>query len=182
MTKARVQRGTAVPSKSPAPGVARTRNVSDVIVYLSDGNKARVLPVPAALIDEVSNRIPEPPVPMWHNQDAGRDEPNPDDPAYLAALRDMNRKRGIAAIDAMVMFGVELVDGLPQDEAWLKKLRMLERLGRLDLSAYNIEDLFDKEFLYKRYVAVDNIVLGKISEISGITPADVEAAELPFQS
>jgi hypothetical protein len=96
-------------------------------------------------------------------------------------MEDAGRKRGIAAMDAMVMFGVELVDGLPDDDKWLKKLQNMEKHGLLDLSGYDFDDETDKEFVYKRFVAVDTNVIERLSEISGISAEDVEEAERSFR-
>jgi hypothetical protein len=153
---------------------------AEKIVTLSDGNRAKILPVSAALIDAVTSRIKDPEVPMWHNPERDADEPNPSDPKYLKGLENANRQRGIAAIDAIVMFGVELVDGVPEDGTWLKKLKYMAKHGQLDLSEYNLEDAEDIEFLYKRYIIADNDLITMVSEASGLTPEDEAAASKSF--
>lgn len=149
-------------------------------ITLPTGVKALIMPVSASLISEVTGSVKTPVVPIWHNEDKGRDEPNPSDPAYMEALEDMERERGMAAIDAMIMFGVELVDGLPQDDGWLKKLKYLEKRGRLVLEGYDLNDSMDLEFLYKRYIAVDSSVLEMITEASGVSPEEIDLAESSF--
>jgi len=172
--------------KSPAPDVAKQhandQGDTQYTFTRSDGVTIKICSVSTALIDEVSNSIKDPPIPMWHNTEADRDEEHPNDPAYLVALKDANRQRGVAAIDALAMFGVELVNGLPQDTTWIRKLQYLAKKKRIILDEYDLTDPFDCEYLYKRYIVVDNAMLSKISAISGITPADVEAAEKSFQS
>jgi hypothetical protein len=148
---------------------------------LPNGSKVRLVPISASLIDAVTSRIRDPEIPMWMNKDKGREEPNPSDPNYIREMEDAGRKRGIAAMDAMVMFGVELVDGLPDDDKWLKKLQNMEKHGLLDLSGYDFDDETDKEFVYKRFVAVDTNVIERLSEISGISAEDVEEAERSFR-
>jgi hypothetical protein len=168
----------------PSPAVVVAKNVngrsSILEVTLSTGDRAILKPVTASLIDSVTSRIEEPSVPMWHNPDKDIDEPNPSHPDYLKAKDDSGRKRGIAALDAMVMFGVDLVDGLPENDRWLKKLRFMEKHGQISLEGYDLEDELDKEFLYLRYVAVDNDVITKISELSGISSVEVTEAEDSF--
>jgi hypothetical protein len=169
---------------SPAVEVAR-ENSSDNgdgrIVTLSDGRKARLIPVSATLIDEVTTRIKDPEVPMIYLEEKGRSEPNPSDPIYLEKMSEANRERGIAAIDAMVMFGVELLDGVPEDGEWLKKLRFMEKRGQIELSSYDLEDSMDREFVYKRFIAVGNSLLERITHISGIGQEDIEQAERSFR-
>jgi len=117
---------------------------------------------------------------MWHNPDKDRDEPNPNDPKYIAAKQEADRQRGIAAIDAVVMFGVELLDGVP-DDGWLGKLRYLEKRGLLDLESFDLDDPLDLEFLYKRYVAVSAQDIAYIMRTSGVREEDVEAAIRSFR-
>jgi len=151
-------------------------------ITLSTGDKAILKPVTASLIDAVTSRIEDPKPPMWYNESKGTEEPNPSHPDYLQAIDDANRRRGIAAMDAMVMFGVELVDGLPESEKWLDTLKYMEKRGMLSLEGYDLKDPLDLEFLYKRFVAVDTNIIAKVSELSGISSAEVERAEASFQS
>lgn len=179
-------------STSPSPAVAAAKNVNgrDRVreVVLATGDRARIMPVTASMIDAVTSMIPDPKPPVWYNPNKpsdkfpeGEPEPNPNHPDYLKALDDANRERGIAAMDALVMFGVELLDGVPEDDRWIAKLRYMEKKGRLSLDGYDLEDPMDREFLYKRFIAVDNDVIVLVSEVSGISPAEVDRAEDSFQ-
>ena len=175
-------------SPSPALDVAKKlAQGADGITILPNGVKVRINPVGAALISDVTSKIKDPEVPLWPNADKPdregkpRMEANPDDPHYAVLLEEANQKRAIAMIDTMVMFGVELVDGVPDDDAWVKKLRFMEKRGMLDLSGYDLDDPFDREFLYKRYVLVDNNVVGLITDASGLSSEDVKRAEESFR-
>ena len=159
-----------------------TEKGSKGFVTTKAGVRIKVSPVSTALIEEVTSRIEDPEVPMWHNEAKNRDEPNPDDPNYIRAVGLANRERGVAVMDAMCMFGVELVDGVPTEDGWLKKLKFMEKRGQVDLSAYDLADPLDLEFLYKRFIAVDNDIVTLISEISTLTPETVEQAEKRFRS
>jgi hypothetical protein len=125
---------------------------------LSTGIKAKLGPVSASLIDEVTAKVKDPPVPMWHNEEKGRDEPNPGDPAYIEALS-----------------GVDLVDGVPEDDGWLVKLQFLGVVEDRELSA------MEREFVYKKYIAVSAADVGKITELSGISSEELQEAEATFQ-
>lgn len=153
----------------------------DQVVTLSTGVRAYLRPVAASLIDEVTARIRDPEVPTWHNPEKDRDEPNPSDPAYQRGLEDANRQRGVAAIDALVMFGIDLADGLPEDGGWLTKLRYLEKRGHLDLSEYDLDDPTDQEFLYKRFVAVASADIALVSMRSGVQGEAVAQAARSFR-
>lgn len=164
-----------------AKAVSRRKNGADNIVVLPYGVRAKIMPVTASLISDVTSKMKEPKPPLWHNATMDRDEPNFDHPDYIEDMREFNRKRGDATMDAMAMFGLDLVDPLPEDGTWLKKLKYLERKQQLDLSEYDLEDPFDLEFLFKRYIAVDNSMLQLISEFSGITQEEIAEAERSFQ-
>jgi hypothetical protein len=112
----------------------------------STGIVGRLKAVSPSLVDTVVSRIKEPKIPVWHDPDKDRDEPNPSNPDYLAALEQFNHDRGIAAMDAMIMFGVELKDGLPEDDEWVDELAILGiPVDKTSKTA--------KLFAYKRYKA-----------------------------
>src|SRR5512144_292538 len=112
----------------PAAEVARER--ADQVRTLSTGYRAIVRPVSASLIDDVTSRVEYPSVPEFFNEEKGRPEPNPMDPEYVRQVAAANRQRGVAAVDAIIMFGVELIDPIPviapdtpPSKNWVKKLR-----------------------------------------------------------
>jgi hypothetical protein len=162
----------------PALAVAKEQ-AGDEVVTLSTGVRVRFNAVNPATMAEVVARVPEPTVPMWHNEKKGRDEPNPNDPSYLRAVERADEARGVAMMDAMALFGFELVDGIPDDN-WLKELRLLEKLGHIDLSAFDIDDDIDREFLYRKHVAMGTDDWTILLQRIGITPEGVARAEDSF--
>lgn len=169
--------------KSPALEVAKDRASEGAEErVLSTGIRVRLGSVSATLIEEVSSRIPYPDVPMWFNEAKERDEPNPGDPKYLDAVAQVDRDRGIAAMDAMILFGVELLDGVPDDDTWVNKLRFLEKRNMLDLGDYDFTDALDREFLFKRYVAIGAADLDLIGEMIGVSEEAIASAAESFPS
>jgi hypothetical protein len=163
--------------KHPVIQVAEARNAAArQVVTLSTGVRARIVPVGASLIDDVTAQVKDPPVPTFHNEDKGRDEENPNDPEYLRQMAEAQRARAVAALDAMVMFGLELTDGLPEDDKWLVKLQFLAKRGQLDLSGFDPDDPLDKEFLYKKYIATGTADLIRIGRTAGLSQGDVAEA------
>lgn len=164
--------------KNPVVQTAKevtTKNGANNIVNVN-GVRVKLTPVSSTLIDAVTNKIKDPPVPTWMNPDKEREEPNPNDPEYLAELAEANRKRGLAALDALAMFGIEMIDPIPENRSWVRKLTILG----VDMSGYDLEDALDIEFLYKRFFIATNDVIERISEVSGISPDEVAQAEATF--
>lgn len=150
------------------------------IVTLSTGVVVELHPVSSSLVEEMKAAIEMPPVPVVWIEEKEREEENPNDPRYIEAVEEVQRKRADSIFDALCTFGVELVDGLPEDDVWLKKLKLLERRGALNLSGFNLEDEFDLEFLYKRYVAVAGTDLQLIGGLHGFRPMEVARARAMF--
>ena len=164
--------GVAAVEVNPVVVVAREHRDASGDTVLSTGVRAKLTPVSAALIDEVTSRIPNPNVPTWHNPDTGRDDPNPLHPDYIAALGEANRKRGMAALDAIIMFGVGLVEPVP-DTGWEKKLK---HLG----IEVDVSDPDEREWSYKKYVAVGAADLNRLMALSGVSQEAVARAADSF--
>jgi hypothetical protein len=164
---------------NPTLRVAKSTNEKG-IVTLSSGYKGRIHPVSAKLIDEVASTIPSPEVPKQFIEAKGREEYNPLDPEYQRAVADADRQRGLAVTEALVMFGVELVDAVPPVDTWLPKLQYMAKRGRLDLTAFDLLDPMDLEFLFKNYIAVATPDLVYVSMASGLTSREVSQAVAGF--
>lgn len=167
--------------RSPAVEIAKGQEKPNTITVLSTGVRARLLPVPAPLLDQIGEMIPDPEIPVQYIEDKDRHEPNPYDPEYLKKLREAYRARAKASLDAFVMFGVELAEEIPPDSEWVPKLRFMERRGALDLSGYDLSDQVDREFVYKMFVAVGNADLIRISALSGVSQEEVRRAADSFR-
>lgn len=145
--------------------------------FCVEGVLVRAKPVSALLIQEVVGRIKDPKPPLVANPDKdGALEPNPFDPAYVEALVEANTRRADATTNTLVMFGLELVDGLPKDDAWLTKLRKLDKMGLIDLSEIDLDDPFERDFIFKKYIAGTNATIMEVSKASGVSQEDVNAA------
>ena len=144
------------------------------IVTLSSSVRVRLMPVAPSLIDEAMARVLDPEVPIWIDPEKDRELPNPNDPAYLRACTAAVNARARASTDALIMFGIELEEGVPEDDAWLKKL---QKLGH-DIDP---KDPIDVEFAYKKYIAVQLKDYPLLGRRSGIRGEDVDAQADSFQ-
>jgi len=164
--------------KEEAKRLARGRGEDEFT--LSTGVVVKLQPVSASLIEDIRNAIKMPPVPTVWIEAKDREEENPNDPRYVEAVQETESKRAVATLDALVTFGVELVNGLPENDSWIKKLKRLERMSGLDLTGFDLDDDFDLEFLYKRYVAVAGADLELIQGLHGYRPLEVARARATF--
>jgi hypothetical protein len=165
------------------PAVQAAQKVDASVRTLSSGVRIRINSVPQLLIDDAVNMVPEPQVPYFHDEERGYEIPNPNDPRYLSLLAAYERAQAQAAVDAAVIWGVELVDEVPDESEWLPKLKFFAKRGRLDLSQYDLENPLEREFVFKRYCALS---AGELSEllpdmIAGVTEEDVQKARESFQ-
>lgn len=168
-------------NKAPLGTFKDERNEAGENLVLSTGVRARLRPVAPRLLDDVAFRIKDPIAPPWHNPQTDRDEPNLFDADYCLQLQQTNRDRGLAQLDVLIVCGVELLDGIPPTDEWLPQLKLLERLTKQPfLSEFNLEDEQDREYVYKKYVAVGNADLLNLSKLAGLTPAEVDQAVKAF--
>lgn len=159
----------------------KATEIGNEVFQLPGTVKFRIVPVSVQLIQDIESMIKEPNPPMWENPAKdGRPEANPSDPDYLLAVTEVRRQRNSAAMDAMIMMGIELVDGMPKDDAWLDRLKNLEHRGLLSLEGYDLENPIDREFLYKRLVIANGEVFELISRASGVTEEAIAEAEASF--
>jgi len=144
------------------------------------GVRARLIPVPEGILEDAERKIADPPVPMFKDE-SGLDIENPSDPAYLRAIDEVNARRGIAAIEAMCLFGVQLLDGLPEDDTWRKKLEFYQKRGHIDLSWVDWTDELEVEFVFIRYAFVIMADINYIGRASRMTAEELARAEASFR-
>jgi len=149
-------------------------------VTLSTGYKVRLVPVAVPIIRDAMFRIKFPVPPKIYIESKGRDEENPNDPRYLQEVAETEERRSMAALDVVIIQGVELIDGIPEDDRWLRNLKLMHRRGIIDLDDYDFNDELDVEFLFKRYVALGTQDIAELSTLMGITEEDVAKAEETF--
>ena len=117
---------------------------------------------------------------MWFNPEKEQEEPNFMHPDYIEAQTEAERKRSDAALDAALLFGVKLVDGVPEDDSWIANLKYMEKRGSIDLSDWDLDDEFEREFIYKRYVAMAGDDFTLIAELSGVPSGERARARNTF--
>ena len=183
MTKRQSKRNPAVKAAKRQSNLGITNDP----ILLSSGYWVRIRPVSAHLIDGAQAQVKDPEIPSVYIEEKGRSEENPNDPVYLRALERVDIDRSLAATDAMILFGVELINEdespfeLPPDDVWLAKLQLLEKKGVFSLAEFDLSDELDKEFAFKKLVVITAVDLPLIAMANGVQGADIENALDTFQ-
>lgn len=168
-------------NRSPAVDIAKRQQDGDGVVTFSTGVRVRLHPVPPGTVQEARAAIKLPKVPTWTNPDKNREEPNPNDPDYLDAVTAAHAQMRQAVEEVALMFGIELVDGVPDGGDWERNLRWLEKRGRINLAGYDLSDPVDREFLYKKHCVLGNDDWVHIHRLLGISREEVDDAASNFR-
>ena len=162
--------------KNAAVEVAENEKQSDGIDTNVNGVSFKIDSVASNLIGKVVEKIIAPSIPIIEGQD-GQELANPNSPQYIEDMKDYQRKRALASVDAMIMFGLKLVEPIPEDD-WLGDLVFMEVLSDAE-----IEKASDKqiEFWYKKYIVCDNETIKNLSEKTGVTGKSVRNARDSFR-
>lgn len=153
---------------NPVANHIKSKQAEKLVQTLSSGVRVIVHGVSNFEMQELAMSIPEPKPPRLKDPDTGREYENFDDPDYAKAKSASDIRRGLMSLDSMLI-GVELVDGLPEDESWMNAVRFKAKRGLIDISGYDMENPIEKEFVFKKYVAFLGtsdweILQGKIKE------------------
>lgn len=166
--------------KNVAVAVAKEQQelVNDEFEVL--GVRVKLVSVPIGLIQDAQSHLIPPKVPMMLNETKGREEENPLDPTYLEKVAEYEEKRGMAAMDTMIMFGL-VVDGLPETDDWLKRILWLSNRGTMPLPDVDFTDPIEKEFLFKKYVIATTRVIQAIGQKTGVSKEAITQAKNGFR-
>lgn len=109
-----------------ADAAARAEAVVDVVT-LSTGIALRVKPVPGRILADAARLVPKPAIPKVMNTDRGREELNPDDPGYIAALAEWAQQTSEASFNVALAVGTtveSIPDGMhgPDSDAWVEEV------------------------------------------------------------
>jgi hypothetical protein len=168
-------------------GVAKKQRDPEQIVMLSTGYRARLRSVSAGLIAEAQQSVKYPTPPTWYNEAAGREEENPNHPAYIAEVENIEMQRNLVGMEALIMFGVELVDEegnqleIDIEADWVRRLRFMERRGVISLEGLDLSDPIDAEFAFKKYIAVGALDMDTITSATIVSEEALEEAKASFR-
>ncbi len=169
------------PVENPAVKTKRNRKNNkgeDGSITLSNGMRVMLRPVAANIISEVRNQIPDALMRTYVDKQTGKELENPAHPEYIADQAEVTKKREKATMDAFVLFGIDLLDPVPEERDWIDKLVFLKII-----SAEEAENLtpMTLELYYKKYVISDTSIMTKIVALSGVSEEMLALARDSFQ-
>ena len=176
------ERAVAVETKKAAEAKVATTS-GDGTVRTSGGYAVKFHPVAANVLREARARIPDPLMHTFTHPDSGKEMENPAHPEYIQELAAVEEKRIQASMNAMLLFGLELVDPVPEDNEWLMKLKHIGLVSDKEYAeAIGAEGKFLRELLYKNYIVSDAGVLNELAKVSGVTQEMIAQARASFPS
>lgn len=106
-------------------------------ITLKNGVQLKKKPFPILLVQQVISSFKYPPVPEYWDEDRKRGIKNPNNEDYLRQKDEVDTERGLAAIDAIIAFGTELVsvpDDMyrPENDEWIDDLELVNIPVRRD--------------------------------------------------
>lgn len=152
---------------------------------LQSGVVLRLRPIPPGLLRKAAARIPEPVVPKVWLDDKEREEENPNDPNYLAALAKRSEEQALAQMDVAILYGTsiaEVPEGTPQpdDEEWSVDLIEDGFITEEDLGSYRKRYL-NWVLLYALRGGDEAKLFGRVIALCGLTEVEVQEMMAAFR-
>lgn len=152
---------------------------------LQNGVVLELKPVPPIAIREAAIKHPPPKVPVVFIEDKGREEENPNDPAYMREVQRYVLEQLYRVTDVIMLLGTSIrhvPEGVqrPEDEEWVS---MLEALA-IDLPPFN--NKYARYLSWLRLYAITSeiesgYILGRVTALSGVTEVEVQRAAAAFR-
>lgn len=117
---------------------------------LSNGIVLAIKSVPPFLVQAVQNEFKPPTPPKVMIEEKGREEENPNDPAYLRALEELSEKQDLAVNDLFLAAGTSVVsvpEGYfkPEDDDWIAVVEFAQNITGTKIQ-------IDRDDKVKRYL------------------------------
>lgn len=116
-------------------------------ITLSSGVKLEVKPISGIVLQRAQMVVPDAEVPKFFIQDQNRWVDNPHHPDYEQALRDAALAKAEVALHTLVRKACKVVDGLPEDDRWLRLILRYEAEDTL-LEKFNLAHPSDLRVFY----------------------------------
>lgn len=157
---------------------------------LSNGIVLKLKPVPPLLLQAINQEFVQPDPPVVYMEDKGRDEPNPNDPAYIKEVEALAAKQELAVHDLLLGVGTEVKsvpEGYypPESDNWIAQVEFARDLsGRF----FKIEkdDTIRRYLCWLRFYALETggdvaLATGLPMQLAGIREGEIEEVVESFR-
>lgn len=152
------------------------------ITVTQSGYRVKLVPVAANVLREAQSRIPDAITRTFTNPTDGKEYENPAHPEYIAEVKVVEEQRTKASMNAMILFGMELLDDIPEDNEWLEKCQFAKLISDDEYKeAISADGKYMREMLFKNFVVSDFTVINQIASMSGVTKEMIAEARGSFQ-
>jgi hypothetical protein len=157
---------------------------------LSNGIVLTMRPVPPLLLQAVNNEFPVPDPPVVYMEEKGRDEPNPNDPAYQKELERIAEAQDLAVNDLTLAVGTSVKsvpEGYfpPESDEWIEQVEFANRIVGIDVHIEH-SDKTKRYLHWLRFYAMETasdiaLVRGLPMQLAGIREGEIEEVIESFQ-
>lgn len=153
------------------------------LVTLSTGVILKINKVSRSIYADILAQFTEPDIPTVYIEDKGREEENPDDPAYKKRLRKYNVDVSKALSDATILLGTELHE-CPSDVTPMSNREWLDKMAAL---RYDVKNKSNRYLLWVKTVAIGDendyqLINQSVGRLNGVTETDAAQAVKQFPS
>jgi hypothetical protein len=154
------------------------------IITLSTGVQLQCRKISPLLMTDVMRQFQKPRVPMFYNEDLGREEENPNDPIYIENLDNYNRDMSLAILDTMIVAGTS-IKYVPED---VENVDGTEWRETMEAAGIKITENKKRTYLFwVKHVAATSdtdtgIIMEGVGRMSGVAASDVDSAVKQFRN
>lgn len=181
-----VQQKVVSPKKAAADTKkfrSQKKKSKNKITTTPSGYRVKLVPVAANVLREAQSRIPDATTRTFTNPTDGKEYENPAHPEYIAEVKLVQEERTKASMNVMVLFGMELLDDIPEDNEWLERCRFAKLITEEEYKeAISVDGKYMREMLFKTYVVSDFTIINQIASMSGVTQEMIAEARDSFPS
>lgn len=150
---------------------------------LGNGIVLNLKPVPPLLLQAVNAEFKTPEPPVVFMEEKGRNEPNPNDPAYEKELEELAEAQDLAINNVILATGTSVKfvpEGYfkPEEDGWLATVDYVIKLSGKDIP-FNREDPTERYLAWLRFYAIETgvdlaLVQGLPMNLAGIREGEID--------
>lgn len=158
---------------------------------LSNGIILAIKSVPPFLVQAVQNEFRPPNPPKVYIEEKGRDEENPNDPAYLRQLEELSEKQDLAVNDLFLAAGTSVVsvpEGYfkPEDDDWIAVVEFAQNITGTKIQI-DRDDKIKRYLHWLRFYALETggdiaLATSLPMQLAGIREGEVDEVMDAFRS